>query len=210
MSIEYSFNKFGCDKSSKHQYHLFYDNLFSKYESPKILEIGIFKGDSIASFLDHMPECEIYGFDIFERVSIEEVRQRLNTNRVKLFKCDSKNTNSVNKIMKTLNIKFDIIIDDGEHTPSANRLTLRNFIPYLDDNGTYVIEDFWPLDKMSSKELQHPWLVQRANSYKMIDYKELLKEIKKIEIENSLISRHFDNRKLTKEPDSYIVSMSKS
>jgi hypothetical protein len=209
MSIEYSFNKFGCDKSLKHQYHLFYDKLFSKYESPKILEIGVFEGNSTAAFLDYLPECEIYGFDIFERVSIEKVRQRFNTKRVNFFQCNSKKAIEVHEIMKPLNVKFDIIIDDAEHTPLANRLTLKNFIPYLADNGTYMIEDFWPLDKMNSKELQHPWLLKKASEYSIIEYKKLLEEIEKLENEKSFFSEYFDNRKLTKIPDSYIVSLSK-
>lgn len=209
ISIKESFDKFNCDKSSKHKYHFFYDELFSKYESPKILEIGVFEGKSTAAFLDYLPECEIYGIDIFKRVSIEEVQKKFTTNKVKFFQCNSKKRTEVKAIMDSLNIKFDIIIDDAKHTHLANRLTLKNFIPYLDANGTYVIEDFWPIIKMNSKELQHPWLLDQASEVSIIEYKKLLEEIEKISSERSFRSKHFDFRKLTKQPDSYIISLSK-
>ena len=32
-------------------------------------------------------------------------------------------------------------MDDGDHTPEANKMTLLNFLPYLKDDGVYVIED---------------------------------------------------------------------
>ncbi len=209
MSIEKTFNKFGCDKSKKHQYHLFYDELLNRYKAPKILEIGVFKGDSTAAFLEYIPDCEIVGVDVFERTKLEDVADRLNSNRVKLFRCNSMKAVDVNKIMNALGIKFDIIIDDGAHYPVANRLTLTNFIPFLSDNGTYVIEDVWPLDKMTLREMEHPWIAARPAIYKTLDHYGLLDEIKKIEVERSFVAKHYDFRSLTKQPDSYIISIGK-
>ena len=42
--------------------------------------------------------------------------------------------------MKKLNIKFDVIIDDGHHWDESQKKTLINFFPYLNDGGLYVIE----------------------------------------------------------------------
>ena len=51
---------------------------------------------------------------------------------------------AVNNLMETINIKFDIIIDDGWHWDEAQKKTLSNFFPYLKDGGIHVIEDIYP------------------------------------------------------------------
>lgn len=55
-----------------------------------------------------------------------------------------KNINSINKKeIENLNleIKFHIIIDDGDHNPCAQVKTFENFYNYLDNDGIYIIED---------------------------------------------------------------------
>ena len=52
--------------------------------------------------------------------------------------------------MSKLNIKFDIIIDDGWHLDTAQESTLTNFFPYLKNDGLYIIEDIYPESKLNS------------------------------------------------------------
>ena len=45
---------------------------------------------------------------------------------------------------KNINIKFDIIIDDGSHQISDQQITFGNFFHLLNSSGLYVIEDIYP------------------------------------------------------------------
>ena len=198
------FNKHNCDKSSKHCYDICYEKDFNliKNDTINILEIGIFKGESMKAWLEYFPNANLYGVDIFDRVKPENI-EVLKNSRVKFLKLDSTAENVKNIIKKEWNVKFDIIIDDGLHTPSANKLTFLNFIDFLKDNGTFYVEDVWPIDKMKKKF--HPWFKKsnRLNEYTIEKYQEFLKEI------NLYKTEHIDNRSITKEPDSYIIKVKK-
>lgn len=130
------FNKYECDKSKKHKYHLVYEPFFEtiRYENLNILEIGVFKGNSIEVWLDYFPNAMIYGVDIFTRIKPEDIAV-LNHPRVKWAKCDS----TVSNVKEWQDIKFDIIIDDGLHTPEANLKTFRSFKDQL--KGAFFVED---------------------------------------------------------------------
>ena len=55
------------------------------------------------------------------------------------------------------------------------------------------------------KELEHPWLRRHPDRYNALDNNMFLKEI---EESGMTITRH-DNRKLTGQPDSYIIELVK-
>ena len=84
------FDKFSCDKASRHSYHEIYEPHFEplKDKEINILEIGIFKGASTAAFTKYFSKAHIYGIDIFERINPEEV-PILNHKRVTWMKGDS-------------------------------------------------------------------------------------------------------------------------
>lgn len=205
MSLKPLFNKHGCDKSKKHYYHLYYDKLFDRYPDPiKVLEIGVYKGDSTAAFLEYRPDCEFYGLDIFERVSIDDVKARID-GPVKLKSCNSTNATQVNKILSEWNTKFDIIIDDGSHYPADNKATAMNFSKWLAPGGTYVIEDVFPYHKMTLEEMNHPWLKRHSNEWNQFTFDSFYYWIK----DNYKIENEIDLRSKSGEPDSYIIEMSK-
>lgn len=199
------FNKYNCDKSSKHSYDICYEKDFQTIKNANInlLEIGIFKGESMKAWLDYFPNANVYGIDIFDRVHPDKI-EILKNSRVKYLKLDSTSKLSKEILIKNWNVKFDIIIDDGLHTPDANRLTFLNFIDFLKDSGTFYIEDVWPIDKMKNKF--HPWFKKskRTHEYTLEKYKEFLNVVEKYQIE------HIDNRSITKEPDSYIIKVKKN
>jgi len=199
--LEELFNQHGCDKASKHKYHTVYEPDFEplKDKEINILEVGIFKGDSIKVWLDYFPKATIYGIDVFTRISSKDI-EILEHERVKWLKADSTSYGVVNSIKKEWpRIRFDIIIDDGLHTPDANAKTLNNLYPLLKKEGKYYVEDVWPLDIMTVKQLEHPWITQKSSSYNMLEMNKFLKSI-----ENKT-SKRFDLRSITGEPDSYIV-----
>ena len=199
--LEHLFNKAGCDKAAKHHYHTVYEPEFDtlRNEPINILEVGVFKGDSIKAWLEFFPNATIYGIDIFKRVRPEEI-EVLNKDRVKWLKCDSTNIAVRNQIKKEWpRIRFDIIIDDGLHTPDANAKTLHNLYPLLKKNGSFYVEDVWPLDIMTMKEMEHWWIKKYPERYNILEMNKFLKEL------NSKQTKRFDLRAKSGNPDSYII-----
>lgn len=205
MSIKPLFKKYGCDKSSRHQYHLVYDKILADYDSPKILEIGVLRGDSTLAFIEYKPNSSIVGIDVFTRHSKAKVEERFVKRKldVELYKCDSTDKSAVADLMTKLDQKYDIIIDDAAHFPATNRKTLRNFIPYLADNGIYVIEDIFPINIMELEEFEHPWIVKHPMEYSYEEYDRFLQEVNK---HKNVV--HYDHRSIA-QPDSYIITLQK-
>ena len=149
---KYDSDKDGCGYS--HLYSILFDQM--KNKEMNVLEIGIGTmipgvassmkhyqkdtyrpGASLRAWNDYFKHSRIYGFDIQPDTQFTE-------DRIQTYLCDSTNAESVNAVMKNLNIQFDIIIDDGWHYDEAQKKTLANFLPYLKDGGIYVIEDIYP------------------------------------------------------------------
>jgi len=133
------FDKHGCDKGLKHGYELVYERDFEKLRQLpiNILEIGILHGDSLEVWLEYFPNATIYAVDTFERVAPEDI-PILENPRIIWEKCDSTSSEAKNL---WCDIKFDIIIDDGRHTSTHNRLTFLNFYDKLKVGGAYYVED---------------------------------------------------------------------
>ena len=196
--------KYKCDKSSKHSYELCYEKHFLpvKNEPINILEIGIFKGESMKVWLEYFPNATVYGIDIFQRIKENEL-PILKNPRVKYLKLDSISEQAKQIITENWgDTKFNFIIDDGLHTPVANRLTFLNFINFLKNDGVFFIEDVYPIDKM---EKPHPWFKQsgRIEQYTLKEYQKFIETLQPFNV------THIDNRKITKQPDSYIIEIQK-
>jgi len=205
MTLRKLFDKYKCDKSSKHGYEAVYQPEFEPIREEKInvLEIGIFKGASTAAFLEYMPNATFYGIDIFTRMNPNDV-DVLNHDRVNWLKGDSTSIGIGEQVRKKWgDVKFDIVIDDGLHTPEANGISFRNLSPFLSDTGAYYIEDVFPLDIMTMKESNHPWIKQNSQDLNILKFEMFLKELEGWNIEK------FDLRKKSKQPESYIYKMTK-
>tara|TARA_B110000503_G_scaffold60382_1_gene95934 strand:+ start:1512 stop:2126 length:615 start_codon:yes stop_codon:yes gene_type:complete len=197
------FNKYGCDKAKKHHYDTVYQPEFEplQNESINILEIGVFKGESASAWIDFFPNATVYGLDIFVRVSAEDV-PILQHPRVKWLKGDSTHPSVSGAIQKAWpDVQFDIIIDDGLHTPEANAQTFKNLFPFVKSTGSYYVEDVWPLDIASQKDLQHYWLQKSPDIYNMLKMNMFLNQIDDKRVER------FDLRKLSGQGDSYIIKV---
>lgn len=149
-------NKYDTDKGTYHSYIEKYDELFASFKDQPInfLEIGCLTCGSIKMFNEFFTQGHIYGMDNWEQntdhmghllhnkgINLTQIIDDVNQNypRVKLITCDSTNVDAVKTSMQ--NLKFEIIIDDGDHSIKAQFKTFRNFIPYLADGGVYIIED---------------------------------------------------------------------
>lgn len=205
-----AFQNSNCDKNWKHKYHVIYGERFLEVLSEKddtlttrLLEIGIFKGASFEAYFQYFrhytDNFDLYGVDLFDRISPEEI-QILNHPKMDWMAGDS------TKVKWKDDTKFDIIIDDGLHTPLAQAKTLDNFFPSLKSGGSYFIEDVWPLNLITNEERKHKWITTHPEDYTIENYRVLQKAI---EATKCRTIEH-DFRKLTGQPDSFIIEIIKS
>jgi len=198
-----SFDKAKSDKGSKHSYEKAYEENFEplRNEPINILEIGIFRGESLAAWVDYFPNAQIYGLDTFQRIAPKDI-DILEHERVHWLKGDSQTLNTKQKIKeKWPDVQFDIIIDDGLHTPAANGATFENLVEFLKDDGQYFVEDVWPLDIMTQKEWQTPWVVKRPKTYTLLNWERYASAI------DGYKQKRYDLR--NPHGDSYIMRMTK-
>ena len=216
QNLKQIFTKNHCDKSTRHHYHLEYAGIMDENLSKgsiNILEIGIFRGESLKSWVDfkdqYYPESvlNVVAIDIFERVSEQEVRKDIGeyySNHCTMIAGDSR-AKETNQSIVELNMLFDVIIDDGLHTPRANGKTFLNLIEFLDPKGVYYIEDVWPLDIFTENEWKDTWIQTRKEIYSIDEWKFF---------ENCLDGPYkierIDLRSTSGNPDSYMFKVRKS
>jgi len=173
MELREIFKKNKCDRW-EHNYHVAYEEYWRDHrEEPiNILELGVWNGYGINSWLEYFPNATVYGIDVFERVSLEDAKKNIkDMGRVELIKGSSQTPEAYEKLG---DITFDMIIDDAQHTPKANRLTFESAIDYLKEDGAFFIEDVWPLSIMTDKEKSLPWLKKSPDDYNEKEYNEFL------------------------------------
>lgn len=201
------FDKYKCDKGTlKHHYYKDYEPYFEdiRREPLNFLEIGTFKAASTEAFYHYFPNANIYTIDIFVRTDPKDLKI-LHEDRVHWLKADSMDASLGMKIRDQWgqDIKFDIIIDDGAHWPEANRLTFENLVPLLKDEGTYFVEDVWPMDRMSLDQLNNNWLKRHPDRYDMLKHNRFMTTLDDYE------TTHHDRRNETKCGDTYIIAINK-
>lgn len=200
------YDKYKCDKSSKHNYHEVYEPYFEKVRDQEIniLEIGIFRGASMRAHLEYFPNATVYGIDTFHRIEVDALGDVLGEQRSKWMNDNSMDAGLASRMRKHWgkDVKFDFVIDDGAHYPKANMLTLQNVKRFVKPDGTYFIEDVFPLEVMTQKELSIPWLAERPDKYNALDNNMFLNELAKYGV------KRYDLRKRSGNPDSYIIAVS--
>jgi predicted O-methyltransferase YrrM len=199
MDLKDIFVKYKCDKGIKHGYWKLYQDDFEKVRNKEIdiLEIGTFKGESTNAWLEYFPNANIYTIDTFERIKAIDL-PCLEDKRVEWAQLDS-TSESCNLHFQTIKKQFDFIIDDGLHTPDAQRKTFEKLFEFLKQDGAYYIEDVWMLDKI---DINHPWIKSHPNDFTMEKYNKLIKAISKYTVTH----HDFSSKKI---PDSFILKIRK-
>lgn len=120
---------YGTDKYI-HKFTDFYEkNLPSNVT--KLLEIGIWKGESLKMWGDFYPNATIYGIDV------EDKKQYEFSEKCKIFKADQSNLEDI-KPSLNLEIPFDVIIEDGGHLMVQQQKSLLSLLKHT---KYYIIED---------------------------------------------------------------------
>jgi len=146
---------YGSDKVLSN-YNLGYAKAFKdiRNEVTNVLEIGVgstasnttpfsFKGNtahypeykpggSLRAWREYFPNATIHGVDIQEDCRIDE-------DRIKTFIFRSMELHECKKHL--YDFKYDIIIDDGDHSAISQLITFKNLAPLLKKGGLYCIED---------------------------------------------------------------------
>lgn len=119
----------GTDKATWHNYCDFYELVLPK-DIGALLEIGVKDGASLKMWRDYYAEAiAIYGIDINKPPTIFGCRT---------FKEDATNPKLWQQFWP---LGFDIIIDDGSHLCSHQRITFEHAWKCLKPGGFYIIED---------------------------------------------------------------------
>ena len=141
-------------QSSWHNYTTLYYSIFNdiKEKPLRVFELGLGTnnvnipsnmgingqpGASLYGWSEYFPNARIFGADIDKDILF-------NTETITTYYCDQTNPTIINAMWDThkeLQEGFDIIIDDGLHTFSANVCFFENSIHKLNSKGYYIIED---------------------------------------------------------------------
>lgn len=151
--------RYGSDKGhinimySKHNYTTLYFSLFKNWRFKKIrlFELGLgtnnvnipsnmgangIPGASLYGWSEFFPHGKIFGADIDGNILF-------NNDKIKTFYCDQTNPHVIKYMWNEPELKegFDIIVEDGLHSFSANVCFFENSIHKLNRGGYYIIED---------------------------------------------------------------------
>jgi len=142
---------YGTDKNTLHCYiDEVYEKVFPsrKNSAKKVLEIGVYNGESIRLWRDYFINAEIYGLDVVECDAIK------NSDRVTHIVNDAYDKS----VIDSLPNDFDIVIDDGPHSLESMKIFLKEYSSKINPNGVLILEDIqhysW-LDELREEAPEH-------------------------------------------------------
>jgi predicted O-methyltransferase YrrM len=106
------------------------------------MDLNCKNGASLRVWSEIFPNANIYGADIDKTILFNE-------DRIKTYYCDERDLNSIKSMWENIDVKFDIIIDDGIHEFNDNIRFFEYSIHKLNHNGYYIIEDIHHYDLLN-------------------------------------------------------------
>jgi hypothetical protein len=133
--------KYPTDKLA-HGYIPIYQKYFEpiKYTTKKVLEIGLFNGNSQLMWKSFFPNAQIYALDNLEFEQSQTAYQTL-SDVIHIKVADQANRQDLELCLSEFGGDFDVIIDDGGHLMDQQQISLGFLFPYLKPGGLYVVED---------------------------------------------------------------------
>lgn len=151
---------------AEHEFSVFYEKYLEpiRYTAKKILEIGIYHGDSLRMWREFFPNAQIYGVDIDPNFLFSE-------DRITTALCDQSKEEDILSIVDKFGSDFDLILDDGSHLNRDQQITFQLLFPHIKPGKYYVIEDLHMSFKEQDVEqsspdtslaiLLHLWITKR-------------------------------------------------
>lgn len=129
--------KHGTDKSSLiHNYCVKYEKYFpfKREEKLKIIEIGVYDGQSLKMWKDFYYNSTVIGIDIMEKC------KKYEEENIFVEIGSQVDENFIFKVCEKYQ-SFDLILDDGSHINEHVIKSYELLFPYLKSGGVYVVED---------------------------------------------------------------------
>jgi hypothetical protein len=164
-------NHFKTDKFTS-GYTAVYEELLSNYvgREPVVLELGVFKGESLLLWDDYFENGTIVGLDNNE-IHLDSKHENIH-----IFQGLQQDIDLLKRIQEThAPSGYDIIIDDASHIGKLSKISFDYlFHNCLKDGGIYIVEDWgtgywanWP-DGRSTKESTWGRILQLFSSKKRL------------------------------------------
>lgn len=141
MSLIELVNNERTDKNTTHSYLELYEKLLNKkkYTAKNVLEIGISAGGSIKLWHDYFVNANVYGIDIIKDSNVwSEIKNKEN---IHLYTSTDAYKDEFVKKITDMNIKFDMILDDGPHTLESMIFFVSKYSKLLTEDGILILED---------------------------------------------------------------------
>ena len=139
---------FETDKGSVHSYIDVYEDILQPYKNTakNVLEIGIFKGNSLRMWQQYF-DGVVYGIDCDEKPhdGMADLREMIASGEFNIDIFDAANADLVEYHFH--NMKFDVIIEDANHSLSQQLELYNIYKNYLAPGGIYIIEDIENIDE---------------------------------------------------------------
>jgi len=125
-------------------------NAYQNSEINNFLEIGVAAGGNTRIFTDFLKIKDVYVMDLNVHPSISydgnpnardnNFNHLKNSGELKSFFGDS-HSEEARKWIESLNIKFQMVFIDGDHTEHGIKLDTELILPFLDDNAYVIYHD---------------------------------------------------------------------
>ncbi len=139
MPTLHELGKINSTDKVDHRFLPHYDRRFRHLrDAPiKLLEIGVWKGQSLRTWRDYFPNGQIYGIDIVPEYVIFE-------DRIQSFLGDQSDESFLSQVVMSTG-PLDFIIDDGGHKALQHVASFEALWPHVKPGGWYCIEDCFSL-----------------------------------------------------------------
>lgn len=124
---------------------LFYSNEFTpiRFEKLNIVEIGVFRGDSMILLRDWFINSNITGIDHGLWMKSHELEFLNSIENINFIMDDCHNEIVINSFE---NNSIDYLIDDGDHHLDSQIKTIKEYYPKLKKGGKLIVEDVQNFD----------------------------------------------------------------
>lgn len=139
MNLSSIGDKYGTQKNTHVSFGKTILDIYEPYFEPlkdkplNIVEIGVLSGASLFTWQEYFTQAMIFGLEINP--------PPIETDRIKVFKCDQGDIIDLATCKDRIPGKLDIVIDDGSHINDYTLLAFHYLFDHLNSGGLYIIED---------------------------------------------------------------------